>query len=164
MNDFDALLKTVLAEVRAAGIPAALLIDPHVRINRRASRRFGCCIAKGPLHIIELSWRLLQADEHICRTILCHEILHTCRGCKNHGARWKQYAARMEQLHGYRVSRTDSYENLGIADTAPAPNYILECTRCGARIERLRRSALVQHPERYRCRCGGALRRIHPPR
>ena len=43
MNDFDALLARVVDQARAARIPAARNIDPHVRVNRRAVTRFGCC-------------------------------------------------------------------------------------------------------------------------
>ena len=31
------------------------------------------------------------------------------------------------------------------------------CARCGRRIPRMKRSPLVDHPERYRCACGGTL-------
>ncbi len=156
MHDADRLLAEVTAEARAAGIPVSASIDPRVRINRRATTRFGCCILQNGRFIIELSERLLDAPEAACRETLAHELLHTCRGCRNHGARWKDYAARMNERYGYTVARTASCEALGVADTRQL-RYWLRCEQCGARIGRSRRSALIRQPERYRCRCGGRL-------
>jgi predicted SprT family Zn-dependent metalloprotease len=155
-NDFDALLLRVAAECRLAKLPISDKICPHVSVNRRARTRFGCCKKQGELFVIELSYMLLNAPEHSCRLILAHELLHTCHGCRDHGARWRSYARRMGEAFGYDISRADSHENLGIADFPP-PKYIVACTKCGAEYGRIRASQLVSHPDRYRCRCGGAL-------
>ena len=101
---------------------------------------------------------MLGAEEKAVMQTLAHEVLHTCYGCSNHGARWKGYAARMNAAYGYEIARTDSCEKLGVPDTKKV-RYLLVCTKCGAQIRRSRRSPLVDHPERYRCRCGGALER-----
>ena len=84
-------------------------------------------------------------------------MLHTCYGCSNHGARWRAYAQRMNEVYGYRVRRTDQYQDLGIEDDRPV-RYFVVCQLCGRRIPRMKRSPLVDHPERYRCACGGSLR------
>ena len=152
----DGLLARVIAQAKAAGIPVAEDIRPTVALNSRATGRFGCCVRKNGGFTIELSSRLLGAEERAVMQTLAHEVLHTCRGCSNHGARWKGYAARMNAAYGYDIARTDSCEKLGVPDTARV-RYLLVCTRCGAQIRRSRRSRLVDHPERYRCRCGGTL-------
>lgn len=36
--------------------------------------------------------------------------------------------------------------------------YLVVCQSCGRQLPRMKRSPLVEHPERYRCSCGGALR------
>ena len=92
--DFDAALQHVLEQVRAAGIPASAQIDPQVRVNTRAKKRYGRCIFRDRRYEIELSARLQAADSSVVHTVLAHEVLHTCPGCMNHGARWKQYAAK----------------------------------------------------------------------
>ena len=159
MHDADALLARVVAQARALNIPVSSHILPQVRINRRAVTRFGCCIhQRDGSCLIELSARLLEASEQACLQTLAHEVLHTCPGCRNHGARWKEYARRMNEAYGYAISRTGSCEALGVADTRPV-RHLVVCTRCGMEFPRSRRSPLVDHPERYRCRCGGALQR-----
>lgn len=62
------------------------------------------------------------------------------------------YAARMNGAYGYAISRTGTCEALGVADVRPV-RYRLVCERCGQEFCRSRRSPLVDHPERYRCRC-----------
>lgn len=157
-NRVNALLAQVIGEARALGIPVSEGIAPEVKLNRRATGRFGCCIRRDGTYTIELSARLLNAEEQAVRQTLAHEVLHTCWGCANHGARWKGYAARMNAACGYTIARTDTCERLGVEDTART-RYVLVCTRCGTQFRRSRRSRLVEHPERYRCRCGGRLER-----
>lgn len=157
MNNADKLLQVVIAEANAIKIPISLSICPSVVINRRATARFGSCTKKGDLYIIEISDRLLEAPEESCRQTLAHEILHTCFGCKNHGPRWKTYAAAMNTGYGYTISRTGTYEQLGMINAKPV-RYTLRCQLCGVEITRTRSSNLTKHPERYRCRCGGKLK------
>ena len=160
MNDFDALLSAVAEQARALGIPVSDRVDPHVRVNRRAVTRFGCCIRREGGYLIELTERLLEAPERACLQTLAHEVLHTCPGCRNHGVRWKGYAQRMNEAYGYDIRRTGTCEELEIPDVRPV-RHLLVCQACGKEFPRAVASALVRHPERYRCRCGGTLRRMY---
>lgn len=154
----DGLLALAIAQARALKIPVSREIDPSVRLNRRARTRFGCCIRREGKYTIELSARLAEeGSEDAILQVLAHEVLHTCYGCSNHGARWKGYAQRMNLAYGYRIRRTDNYKELGIEDDRPVRFWVV-CGKCGRRISRMKRSPLVDHPERYRCTCGGALR------
>lgn len=157
MCDADALLQVVIAEARALGIPVSGGILPRVLINTRAKTRFGRCIVSmdGSCRI-ELTARVVAAGNDACKTVLAHEILHSCKGCRNHQARWQAYAERMRAAYGYDIQRTHSPEALGVLNDAPC-RYQLRCQRCGAILKRMKKSPLVRHPERYRCRCGGAL-------
>ena len=157
MNDPDALLVRVLAEAKSLGIPVSREIDPHVAVNTRARTRFGRCIRRSGRFTIELSERMLEAPERSCRQTLAHEVLHTCPGCQNHQVRWKSYAARMNAAFGYAIERTGTAEGLGVPDRREA-RYKLVCERCGAELTRMKKSPLIAHPERYRCRCVGKLR------
>lgn len=160
-EDIDALLARVIGQARALRIPVSAEISPNVILNSRATGRFGCCVRKNGRFTIELSSRMLGAEEKAVMHTLAHEVLHTCWGCSNHGPRWKGYAARMNAAYGYEIARTDSCEKLGVPDTSKV-RYVLVCPKCGARITRSRRSRLVDHPECYRCRCGGKLERRDP--
>jgi predicted SprT family Zn-dependent metalloprotease len=157
-GELDKLLALAIAQARGIKIPVSDKIDPQVRLNRRARTRFGCCILRDGAYTIELSAQLArEGARDAVLQVLAHEVLHTCRGCSNHGPRWKGYAQRMNAAYGYHISRTDNYDSLGIADQRPV-RYWVVCARCGTRIPRMKRSPLVDHPERYRCKCGGELR------
>lgn len=157
MNDCDALLREIVEQALALGIPLSKDIDPHVQINSRAVTRFGCCKYEKGRYMIEVALRVAQGPERSCREILAHEALHTCWGCRNHGKRWKEYARRMNLACDYHISRTSTDEEMGIAAQRPY-QYLLRCEKCGAEFKRLRASALTRTPERYRCRCGGRIR------
>lgn len=162
-NQLNQLLQQVIDEAMALGIPVSRQISPSLHINNRTKARFGGCKkAKGFLHStyqIEISKVLLDAEEKVVKEILSHEVLHTCHGCMNHGERWKIYCKSMEQAYGYRLKRTSTYEVLGIEDQRKAKvyQYVIECSHCGQRIYRQRKSPLTDSPNRYRCRCGGSL-------
>lgn len=155
MCDADALLQIVIAEAKTLGIPISPDILAEVRINTRAKTRFGrCMVLRDGRCQIELTARVVAAGEHACKMVLAHEVLHSCKGCRNHQARWKAYAQRMNEAYGYDIQRTHSPEALGVSGEKPC-RYRLRCQRCGVVLERMKKSPLVQYPERYRCRCGG---------
>ncbi len=162
MNDCDALLREVIGQAKALAIPIAKSIEPNVRINRRAVSRFGCCRRSGEVFVIEVAARVAEGNAEGCREVLAHELLHTCFGCQNHGKRWKSYAQRMNEAYGYNIRRTATDRDVGAAVQTRPYQYILRCEKCGAELGRFRASPLTRHPERYRCRCGGRLTRIHP--
>ncbi len=156
-TEVNGLLAQAAEEARRAGIPISDQINPQVPLNHRARNRFGCCIRQGNRYTIELSAQLAaEGTAESILQVLAHEILHTCQGCSNHGNRWKSYAARMNRLYGYHIRRTDDFVSLGLMDHRPI-RYWVVCAQCGQRLPRMKRSPLIDHPEHYRCRCGGPL-------
>lgn len=152
----DRLLAQVIAQAQALCIPISPGIQPCVAVNRRAKTRFGCCRTIPQGYVIEVSQLLLQAQDGAILQVLAHEVLHTCPGCANHGPRWRGWAERMNRAYGYQIRRTDSFQSLGLEDRRPV-RYLVVCLRCGRSLPRMKRSPLVDHPQRYRCPCGGAL-------
>ena len=163
-TELDGLLALVLEQARSLRIPVSPHILPRVTVNRRAKSRFGCCRHEGDSCRIEVSSFVLPAGRDTVLEVLAHEILHTCPGCSNHGPLWKSWADRMNRAFGYRIRRTHAREELGVAPASP--RWMVVCLRCGRETPRMKRSPVVDHPERYRCTCGGALsvRSVSPPR
>lgn len=156
--DFDAILQDVVRQAKMIDVPVSDKIEPHVVLNTRAKKRYGRCIGRGGLYTIELSAYLKDASTHLVHEVIAHEVLHTCPGCMNHGALWKKYAAQMSAHYGYTIMRT-AKEPL-VPQEAPKARYVLECLSCGMQIPRQKKSRAVEHPELYRCKCGGKLRRL----
>ena len=135
-------------------------------VNTRAKARWGYCVkvSKG-LFEIQIAAASLQddVDDQAVKDTIVHELLHTIPGCFKHTGKWKQYANTVNRLlPQYKIKRGSSYEEKGLEDLRPKPQcrYILKCLRCGSEIGRQRMSAAVEHPEHYRCKCGGRLTRI----
>ena len=135
-------------------------------VNTRAKARWGYCVkvAKG-LFDIQIAASLLQddVDEQAAKDTIVHELLHTLPGCFKHTGKWKQYANNINRLlPQYEIKRGSSYEEKGLEDPRknPEARYLLKCLKCGSEIGRQRMSAAVEHPEHYRCKCGGRLTRI----
>ena len=154
----DRLLREVVDQARSLDIPVSQQLEGSVRVSARAVRRLGVCRWEEGHYVIQVAARLLQAPEGLIRQILAHEALHTCPGCMNHGPSWKLYAQKMNQAYGYQISRLTPEAQLPLLE--PKGQYLLRCIQCGAQFTRMRRSKLIQHPERYRCRCGGVLQRV----
>ena len=78
----DLLLQKVIAQAKALNIPVSEHINPSVRINKRATGRFGACFAnkRNGTFLIEISDVLLTAHPKACCQTLAHEVLHTCYG------------------------------------------------------------------------------------
>lgn len=158
MNNFDVLLIKVKSQAKKIGIPISDKIDSHIIINTRAKTRYGRCIKKGDSFTIEISSILLDAPEMSCRQTIAHELIHTCPGCMDHGDKFRYYASKMNNAYGYHISRTNSAEEMGVSDRRKADaKYVITCRKCGKEFTRTKRSALVDNPSGYRCKCGGEL-------
>lgn len=159
----NGLLQKGIKDVIAAGIEPGD-INPEVKVNTRAKRRFGLCTrTRGGLYEfeIEINHQLLNADESSAMNTMVHEILHTCKGCMNHGKLWTSYANKMNKMFEYNITKTSSYEKLGLEK--PKPKYLIKCknAKCTVEIPRYQKSKTVTHIDRYACpKCRGKLKVI----
>ena len=87
-----------------------------------------------------------------------HELLHTCPRCMNHKLLWKTYAGKMNNAYSYCITATTK-EALVEYEEKPV-KYMLQCTKCKRQFPRMKLTAVVQHPERYHCGCGGKIIRL----
>ena len=156
--ELDGLMARLRRELISIGIPVSNRLEPEVRINTRARRRLGCCYYQAGRCRIEVSQAVLE-DEDLLKQTLVHELLHTCPKCRDHGPKWKAYAQTVNEKLGYRIERTVKTETPAGSLRHEEIKYILECQSCGAQIKRMRMSKAVKSPWRYRCPCGGRLKR-----
>ena len=157
--ELDGLMARLRRELISIGIPVSNRLEPEVRINTRARRRLGWCYYQSGRYWIEVSQAVLE-DEDLLKQTLVHELLHTCPKCRDHGPKWKAYAQTVNEKLGYRIERTVKTETPAGSLRHEEIKYILECQSCGAQIKRMRMSKAVKSPWRYRCPCGGKLKRV----
>lgn len=169
MHDLRKIAHVCLDEVIAAGITPGNIAAYNV--NGRLSRSWGRCKTDRLLGVssIEIQPFLLNSKTpvEVLKMVLIHEILHSCRGCQNHGALWKSYAARMNARYHYNIARIVSAETIAACEQAgtyrrrmdnsgDSSRYAIECTTCGAIYTRSRMSDFVRCPHAYRCgNCDG---------
>lgn len=158
-GELDALFTGLRGKLEELGLPLSREIDPQPVVNTRAKRRLGCCIRREGQFTIQVSQSIL-GDSQLLRATLVHELLHTCYGCQNHGKRWKAYAQRVGEALGVEITRTVPLEGPAQPLRQEPVKYLLQCQSCGRLIPRRRLSKAVKYPSRYRCPCGGKLRRV----
>lgn len=165
MKDLISLVAICKADLDSLGIKYGKV--SNWTVNTRAKCRLGQCrkIA-GDLFDINISEAVLKddIDKQIALDVIMHELLHTVKGCFNHGDKWKKYAEYINwKLPQYNIRRvaTKSETALVIERKPPVYRYILRCTKCGQEIKRQKVTKVVTNYKRYRCgNCGGKLERI----
>lgn len=158
MQNLDRILSETICLARSLKIPVSDRIIPMVFVNTRRKTILGTCErqANGEYKIVISAFVLRESDDAV-KNVIAHEVLHTCKGCSNHGSIWQKYAKIMGEAMGQEIKRTGkSPQTDKLKEEA---RFVLVCESCGKEIYRLKQSRLVQHPERYRCVCGGKIRR-----
>lgn len=165
MKDLMSLVAICKADLDSLGIKYGRV--SNWTVNTRAKCRLGQCrIVAGDLFDINISEAVLKddIDNQIALDVIMHELLHTVKGCFNHGAKWKKYAEYINwKLPQYNMRRvaTKSDTALVIERKEPVYKFILRCTKCGQEIKRQKETKVVINYKRYRCgKCGGGLERI----
>ncbi len=136
-----------------------------IRYNPRLRTTFGRCEKRGKEFTISINSVFENhEDEHESELmdVVLHELIHTCEGCFNHGYLFKGYAVRVNARFGHHVSTyasTEYAKGLGIERKKIAAKYAIQCTACGRQYARKTLSKVIVHPEKYRCQCGGKLKR-----
>lgn len=161
MRNVNSAFRRAMLIVRDCGIETGIITG--VTVNARLTRCWGRCWHKPDgTNRIEISARLMDdglEDVALMQTMI-HEILHTVKGCDNHGKNWKAAAGKvMEKYPEYNITRCTSSEEKGI-DVVATSKYVVQCTDCKRMFGVSRRSKVVEHPEFYRCKCKGELIRI----
>lgn len=154
------LMYEAISQLKAIGIRLSASIV-EITENTRAKKRLGCCkekTVKGrSTYTLEISTMMQNKSDQEVKEVIFHELLHTCPGCLNHGVRWKQLAGRVNEAYGCHITTTAGENHDGINQDRIPYRYKIRCTKCGRETFRLRRSKVIDHPELYRCRCGGIL-------
>lgn len=148
-------------ECRATNIPFKENVP--IEVSKRMTRSLGRCYYNYiDGYKIKISAQIKPLSDKELKQVIVHEILHTCKGCMNHGSKWQSYAKKMNHTYGYDISRLASEEVCNqLKDVRQEEGkYVIECQVCKAIIPRTKMSNLVKHPEWYACQCGGNLKRI----
>lgn len=170
-RDLNEYAENALQMAKDCGIPYGIITD--FSVNTRAKSRWARTWKNGDIYRIEVSCDLLddRNNEKGLYNTLLHEILHTCKGCLNHGAKWKEYAEIIRKEYGYEIKRASTYEEKGICEEVAKTRkeyrknrekvkHIIRCKKCGHEFKRKRKSKFTENYTIYKCFCGGELEKI----
>jgi len=110
------------------GIP--LGAADSVSYNGRLTKRWGYCRRLSNGHFaISVSSVLAASSLEALRSVLYHEMLHTCPECFNHGKRWRSYAKIVTKATGVEIERTSDASALGVREP-----YYIKCRKCEVKV------------------------------
>lgn len=164
MRDLKTYIKKAINMLESAGVHCGNIIDCEV--NTRA-KRWGQCRKVPDGYVISINASLLDernAEDGLMNTIL-HELIHSVKGCFNHGKNWKAVAEKINRKYGYNIKRISSAEEKGVSsETIPKRNvkYKFVCSGCGAEVVRERASKFTNNCQNYHCaKCGGSFEQVY---
>ena len=138
----------------------------EIKLNNRLSKSWGRCLTKNHKDFwIEIQGKFAQerfSTENQVMEVICHEIIHTCEGCWNHGELFHSYGQRLTEKYGIHVATTAGAEQLTIDSIAwkNSFRYMVACP-CGNSYSHDRMCDLIRNPQLYKCsKCGGNFERI----
>lgn len=131
------------------------------KINTTAAGRWGQCKHTPEGHFININADLLDErnpEEALIETLL-HELLHTCKGCQNHGPEWKRLVAEVNNFYGLQIKRTNSAEEKGLVvqNVKKKIKHQVTCMKCGEITTYTRNCSVTKCPSSFSCKCGGDL-------
>ena len=167
MRNLNTVAKECMTELDNIGIHYGKVV--RFEINTRAKKRWGQCKKTAQGYIININVDLLDERNDIngLKNTIIHELLHTCKGCMNHGSEWKRLADKVNRHYGYGVTRCSNADEKGVnyrretvRRAQPEYKYAIRCECCGHIYKRSKLTKTIQHPENYRCKGGGKLIRV----
>lgn len=157
MKDIWKLYDICVNQLDSIGIVYSIV--DNIVVNRRAKAMWGRCTDIGNRYKIEISVSLLEdnVDDMATLNTLMHELLHTCDGCMNHGAKWKEYANMVNNTYGYSIKRCTSAKEKGLKEREHDYHFIVHCNQCNYDWKYQRYTKTVKSCEHNRatCSCGG---------
>lgn len=154
---FNELLKVVKEDLKGV-VPYSEHISSNVLLlSKRNKRTLGKCTRNldSSYFVISLNPKLENMSEQLIKDVLAHEIIHTVKGCFNHGYNFKSCM--------YYVNRYCKNYNVEVKSNNEEWNenkqykYKLTCKKCGKVIYRNRIIHKWAKLGLYSHKCGGDL-------
>lgn len=134
MRNLQKIFDECLEKVKALDIPIGTIDSIGWK---KLDKKWGICIRHKRTNTFDIKISMICQRKIILlddlKSIVFHEILHTCEGCTGHTKLWVNYALKIDDAYGYSVSVFKTpYEfmnhNLPIL-------YKGVCKNCGVRCE-----------------------------
>ena len=158
VTKFDELLNVVKADLKGVVPYSENITSKVLLLSNRNKRTLGRCTRDigSTQFTISLNPKLENMSEQLIKDVLAHEIIHTVKGCFNHGYNFKNYMYRVNyNCKNYNVeTKTKSKE----WEENKQYKYKLTCKKCGMVIYRNRINKEWAKLNLYSHICGGDLK------
>lgn len=154
---FDELLNVVKADLKGVVPYSEHIASKVLLLNNRNKNTLGRCTRNidNTKFIISLNPKLKNMSEQLIKDVLAHEIIHTVKGCFNHGYNFKTYMYYTNKnCKGYNVEVKTNNEEW---TNNQKHKYKLTCTKCGKVFYRDRIIKKYFKMGLYSHNCGGDL-------
>lgn len=152
MKDLMKLVNECMSELNAIGVKYGNVTE--WKVNYRAKTRWGLCKKHYSEYTIEITNELLAdnlSDKPAKETIF-HELIHTCKGCMNHGTEWQKIANLVNDCYGYNIKRATSSEEKGVDLKANVIyKYQYKCSKCGQIVRKTKACRFTREYTEYGC-------------
>ena len=96
-------------------------------------------------------------DPNALKSVVAHEVLHTCPKCWTHTGEFSRLADILEKKYGYKI-KEHMAEGLGVPDEIKYDEpYVIECSECGQKYAYNRRKKWFNYLEK--CGCGNCQKK-----
>lgn len=150
-------LKSLVEACRQELLSLGLKTGPvaSVSFNGTAKTIFGRCRKdrSGNFHIEIMTYLNRHRSYDDIQQTLMHEVIHTIKGCGNHGPRFQEVAALVNDRLGYRIATTSKLSEEAVSNIDY--KYLLKCGHCGAELKRYHRKPKL-NSRLYHRPCGEA--------
>ena len=153
-NKVDKILQQVIQEMKDILPLDTNKILKKVSITKTKTSLGKCTILCGGLFKISLSKYLLECDEKLIKETIIHELIHTLKGCFNHGYSFIRYANFVKFKTGYNIVIKNSNPQFG---QKIQKKYKITCLDCGKVFYRHRLDKYAKMGY-YKHVCGGKLK------
>ena len=154
---FDELLNVVKADLKGVVPYSENITSKVLLLSNRNKRTLGRCTRnrENTRFTISLNPKLENMSEQLIKDVLAHEIIHTVKGCFNHGYNFKNYMYRVNyNCKNYNV---ETKSNSKEWEENKQYKYKLTCKKCGKVIYRNRIVHEWAKLGLYSHICGGEL-------
>lgn len=125
-----------------------------IKYNGRISSKWGYCRKLYPGFEISIASVLGYSDtpDKAIKSVLLHELLHTCPKCFNHGKLWNRYAKQIKDKYKIKIRNVSTAEDMNIT-----PHYYIKCRKCDVkayypmRPRNIERRCLVCNSKKLSC-------------
>lgn len=112
MIDLNKMLNDIIADALNVNIPISKYLIKKIYIDKEMNNHLAECHRFFDRCEIHLFYKTLQAKPEYIKSIIAHEILHTCFLCSDHGYPWSKYSQIMNETYGYNIKVKYSWEEI----------------------------------------------------